>query len=563
MSFTRREFMEVTALSAAALAVGPGNLAHATSRAGLDDLVRFNATGKLTLMHFADCHAQLKPVYFREPSVNIGIGGAKGRPPHLVGHDFLNHFGFKPSTLEAYAYTMQDYVKLANELGPVGGFAQIATLVKHIRNERGAENCILLDSGDTWQGSYSSMMTKGEDMIRVANELGVQGMCPHWEFTYGADQVKANIEKLNFPFLAHNVVDTEWEEPVFKPYEMYERAGTKVAVIGQAFPYSPIANPRRMFPSWSMGIQEQNVQERVNEVREAGAQVVVLLSHNGMDVDLKLASRVEGIDVILGGHTHDAVPQPSRIKNSGGTTLVCNSGSNGKYLSRMDIEVEAGRMKGWKYRLIPVISNLIPEDKKMANLIEEVRAPFKKEIETVIGKTDSLLYRRGNFNGTFDDVICNALNEQLDSEVSLSPGFRWGASLLPGQDITMDTLYTQTAITYPNTYRRQMSGSEIKTILEDVADNLFNPDPYRQQGGDMVRVGGLRYRIKLGETIGKRLHDIEIGGKKMEANKKYWVSGWAAMGEVDGAPIWEVCRKHIEDKKVISVQPDTTLKGVS
>ncbi|MEG3641406.1 thiosulfohydrolase SoxB [Magnetococcus sp. PR-3] len=563
MSLSRREFMELGALTAAAVVAGSSNLANASNRAGLESLLRFKPEGKLTLMHIADCHAQLMPIYFREPSVNIGVGAAKGRPPHLVGHDFLKYFGFEPGGIEAYSYTMLDYVKMAQELGPVGGFAHLATLVKSIRQERGADNCILLDSGDTWQGSYSSLMTKGGDMIEAANLLGVEGMTPHWEFTYGDEQVMANIEKLNFPFLAHNVVDTEWEEGVFAPYHMYEKAGTKVAVIGQAFPYSPIANPRRMFPKWSMGIQESAVQERVNEVREEGAQVVVLLSHNGMDVDLKLASRVTGIDVILGGHTHDAIPKPSEVKNPEGVTLVCNSGSNGKYLSRMDLDVADGKLKGWNYRLIPVISNLIPADQEMAALVERVRKPYLKELNTVVGKTDSLLYRRGNFNGTYDDLICQALNDQLDSEVSLSPGFRWGASLLPGQDITMESIYTQTAITYPNTYRRQMSGEQIKTILEDVADNLFNPDPYRQQGGDMVRVGGLKYRIKLGEEIGKRLHDIEIAGKKMEPSKNYWVSGWASMGEVDGPPIWDVVRKHVEAKKVISIEPDSSIKGIT
>ncbi|OSM05198.1 putative sulfate thiol esterase SoxB [Magnetofaba australis IT-1] len=553
--------MQVGALTAAGLMGAPG-LLRAAGKASFDELLKFNNKGKLTLLHFTDCHAQLLPVYFREPDTNIGVGGAAGNAPHITGKDFLKHFGFQPGGVEAYAYTMTDYVKLAQEFGPVGGFAHMTSLVKAIRDQRGADNVLLLDSGDTWQGSYTSMVTKGQDMIDACNLLGVEGMAPHWEFTYGAEQVMANIEKLNYPFLAHNVVDTEWEEPVFKAFEMYEKAGTKIAVIGQAFPYSPIANPRRMFPKWSMGIQEDAVQERVNEAREQGAQVVVLLSHNGMDVDLKLASRVVGLDVILGGHTHDAVPQPTQVKNPEGVTLVCNSGSNTKFLSRMDIEVANGRMTGWNYRLIPVISNLIPADKEMAGLIEKIRAPHLKEINTVVGKTDSLLYRRGNFNGTFDDLICNALNTQMESEVSLSPGFRWGVSLLPGQDITMDAIYTQTAITYPNTYRRQMTGEQIKVILEDVADNLFNPDPYRQQGGDMVRVGGLRYKIALGESIGKRISAMELNGKAVEPNKQYWVSGWASMGEVDGPPVWDVVKKHVQEKKRISIEPGYNLKGI-
>ncbi|MBF0186889.1 MAG: thiosulfohydrolase SoxB [Magnetococcales bacterium] len=562
MNMTRREVLEIGALAAAALAVSPAQLAKAASQATADDLYGFPATGRLTLLHFTDCHAQLMPIHFREPSTNLGIGNAFGHPPHLTGDAFLTHFGIQPGSVEAYAYSMVDYVDLARTFGPVGGFAHMATLTNRIRSERGAENVLLLDSGDTWQGSYTSMVSKGDDMIQVCNQLGVEAMAPHWEFTYGAEQVQENIEKLNFPFLAHNVKDTEWEEPVFKPYHIFEKAGTAIGVIGQAFPYTPIANPRRMFPNWSMGIQEMNVQKQVEAARAEGAQVVVLLSHNGMDVDMKLASRVTGIDVILGGHTHDAVPTPQLVENAGGKTLVCNSGSNSKFLSRMDLDVADGRIKAWNYRLHPILPKYLPADEEMATLINTIRAPHMQELSRVVGTTESLLYRRGNFNGTFDDLICTALMKQQDAEIALSPGFRWGTTLLPGEPITMETIYTQTAITYPNCYRREMSGEMIKTILEDVADNLFNPDPYRQQGGDMVRVGGMRYAIQPKGAMGSRISELEVNGKPLDLKRNYVVSGWASMGEVDGPPVWDLVRKQVEEEKTVRISGPSAVKKV-
>ncbi|MBF0589138.1 MAG: thiosulfohydrolase SoxB [Magnetococcales bacterium] len=561
MNLTRRELLEVGVAASAMLAVSPGKLAKAAASAG-DDLYRFDSLGALTLLHFTDCHAQLKPLYFREPSVNIGVGEAMGRPPHITGLPYLAHFGISPGTSDAYAYSVQDYVRLAHDFGPVGGFAHMASLVKRVRAERGEKNVLLLDGGDTWQGSYTSLKSKGDDMIQVCNLLGVDAMTPHWEFTYGADQVQENIKKLSFPFLAHNVRDTEWEEPVFEPYKLFERAGTKVAVIGQAFPYSPIANPRRLFPNWSMGIQEKSVQLQVNAVREKGAQVVVLLSHNGMDVDLKLASRVTGIDVILGGHTHDAIPKPSVVKNAGGKTLVCNSGSNGKFLSRMDLDVRGGKLRNWRYRLIPVLSRFLPADGEMGDLIDKIRAPHRQALERVVGQNESLLYRRGSFNGTFDDLICRSLIKEMDAEVALSPGFRWGGTLLPGQPVTMEAIYTQTAITYPNVYRRKISGEQLKNILEDVADNLFNLDPYRQQGGDMVRVGGLRYAIRPSAAMGARILDLEVAGKALDPKRLYIVAGWASMNEVEGPPIWEIVARHVASEKVVRMRGDQAVKRV-
>ncbi|MBF0424297.1 MAG: thiosulfohydrolase SoxB [Magnetococcales bacterium] len=492
-SLTRREVLEIALAMASAVTAGDGRIALAGQDADL-----FPAKGRLTLLHLTDSHAQLLPIYYREPEVNLGVGAARDRPPHLTNAALLAWAGIAPGTPEAYLCTAQNFGKLALELGPVGGFAHLATLVKHIRTERGAGNVLLLDGGDTWQGSYGSMMTQGGDMIRVCQQLGVEAMVPHWEFTYGAEVVRAQVATLPFAFLAHNVLNNEWQEPVFEPFRLFERGGTLVAVMGQAYPYTPIANPRHLIPDWSMGIQEKGVQEQVAKARAKGARVVVLLSHNGMDIDLQLAARVPGIDVILGGHSHDVVPKPLIVHNSSGKTLVINSGSNSKFLSRLDLELGNQGIADWSYRLLPVISRRLPPDPEMATLITELRAPHLPALTPVIGRSDTLLYRRGNFNGTFDDVICQALMTRLEAQIAFSPGFRWGTTLLPGQEITMEAIYNQTAITYPHVYRRQLTGVQIKAILEDVADNLFNPDPYRQQGGDMVRIGGLRFWIVWG-----------------------------------------------------------------
>ncbi|MGN7613335.1 thiosulfohydrolase SoxB [Magnetococcales bacterium HHB-1] len=562
MSLSRREFLELGAVAAAIIGTGGNALAKSALRATKESLYRFSALGNLTLLHLTDCHGQLLPVYFREPDTNLGVGDAKGRPPHITGKDFLNYFNLPALGPKAYAYSSEDYVKLASEFGPMGGFAHIASLVKQIRQERGEDKVLLLDSGDTWQGSYTAMTSGGEDMVQVANQLKVDAMTAHWEFTHGEAKVLENIKKLNFPFLAHNVRDVEWEDPVFKARHLFERGGTQVAVIGQAFPYTPIANPRRLIPSWSMGIQEKNVQKQVDAVKAKGAKVVVLLSHNGMDVDVKLASRVSGIDVILGGHTHDAVPKPLQIKNRGGTTLVCNSGSNGKFLSRMDLDVGSQGVKSWRYQLIPVLSNWLPADEAMSKLIKSIRDPHEKHLQEVVGVTDDLLYRRGNFNGTYDDLICQALMQEMDAEVALSPGFRWGTSLLPGQNITMDSIYTQTAISYPNVYRRDISGAQLKLILEDVADNIFNPDPYQQQGGDMVRVGGIRYDVMVNAPMGERIRQIEVAGKALDPKRNYKVSGWASMQDVDGPPIWKVVADHVRAKGRIKIKNESGVKRI-
>jgi sulfur-oxidizing protein SoxB len=547
----RREFLHaLAAAGAAGLPLGSRAALSADGDA-FYDLPRF---GNASLLHMTDCHAQLLPVYFREPNVNLGIGDAAAKPPHLVGEQFLRYYGVARGSREAYAFTHLDFPRLAQTYGRMGGFAHLATLVKRLKDSR--PGALLLDGGDTWQGSATALWTRGQDMIDAQKLLGVDLMTGHWEFTYGQDRVKEVVEndfKGRIEFIAQNVATADFGDPVFKPYVIREISGARVAIIGQAFPYTPIANPRYFVSDWTFGIKESELQKQVDEVRAKGAHAVVLLSHNGMDVDLKLATRVTGIDAILGGHTHGGVPRPVPVKNAGGTTLVTNAGSNGKFLGVLDMDVRGGRLREMKYRLLPVFSNLLPADRAMAAHIARARAPHEAKLAQPIAATEALLYRRGNFNGTLDQVIVDALMAVKGAEIAFSPGFRWGTSLLPGEAITMETVMDWSAITYPMTTLNDLSGETIKTILEDVCDNLFNPDPYYQQGGDMVRVGGLTYTCTPGETIGKRIGDMRLDGEPIEAGKLYRVAGWAPVAEgATGEPIWDVIVKYLGDKKTIA-----------
>ena len=556
----RREFMQVLALaSAAGLALKP-DLVHAQSSAqAFYDWPKF---GNVHLLHFTDCHAQLKPIYFREPSVNLGVASMFGKPPHLVGDYFLKFYGLEPGTREAHALTYLDFVSASRTYGKVGGFAHLAALVKQMKASR--PGALLLDGGDTWQGSGTALWTNGQDMVDACLALGVDVMTAHWEMTLGEDRVKEIVEKDfdgKVSFVAQNIKTADFGDLVFDPFTVREMNGIKVAIIGQAFPYTPIANPRYLVPNWTFGIDEENMQSTVDEARKQGAQVVVVLSHNGMDVDLKLASRVRGIDAIMGGHTHDGVPAPVSVSNPGGVTLVTNAGSNGKFLGVLDFDVKNGKVADFRYKLLPVFSELLPADADMAALIDKMRAPHEAKLNESLAKCESELYRRGNFNGTFDQVIVEALMKVKDSEIAFSPGFRWGTSLLPGQDILMEHLLDQTAISYPYTTVTPMSGEMIKTVLEDVADNLFNPDPYYQQGGDMVRVGGLQYSIDPAASAGQRISEMRLDGKAIEASKTYKVAGWAPVSEQardqGGEPIWDVVSGYLKDVKVIkNVQPN-------
>ena len=558
---SRREFIQLASVSAMLLATKPWNSVAAKQKLKTEDLLEFDTKGQVTLLHLTDMHGQLKPVYYRPPSENFGVGKFEGIPPHLVGEAFLEHFGILPNTPLAYAHTMVDYVPLAMEYGKLGGLDRTSTLIKAIRSERGNDKVLLLDGGDTWQGSYTSLKTQGEDMVEVMKALGTEAMVGHWEFTFGQQRLKELIDKLEYPFLGGNVFDTEWDEPVFESTAFFEKGGVSVAVIGQHFPYTPIANPNYMVKGWSFGIRPEVLQKNVDEAKKQGAEIVVLLSHNGFDVDQKLAAMIQGIDVILTGHTHDAIPKGIRIKD----TLLLSSGSHGKYLGRVDLKVKNGKVVETSSNLIPVFSDVVAPDKEMTKLIKQIRSPYEKECNRIIGKTDNLLYRRGNFNGSWDDVICDAIMQERDTEISLSPGFRWGTTLLPGQNITVDDIYSQTSMNYPEVYRVEMTGKMIKDLLEDVCDNIFNPDPFFQQGGDMVRVGGLSYTCHPKNKIGNRISNLRMISSDMllQSNQKYVVGGWGSVNQnVKGPAIYDLLENFISEKKVIKASSKETVKIV-
>ncbi|WP_298607687.1 thiosulfohydrolase SoxB [uncultured Thiothrix sp.] len=553
MGMNRREFLQLlAAASVAGFHLNPRLSLAADKPTNPYELPAF---GNVSLLHYTDCHAQLLPIYYREPSVNLGVGKMQGKPPHLVGENFLKFYNIAPNSLAAHAFTYVDFAEAAKQYGKVGGFAHLKTLVDQVRAQR--KGALLLDGGDTWQGSWTALKTKAQDMVDAQLVLGVNVMTAHWEMTYGADRVKEIIEsdfKGKLDFVAQNVMSTDFEEPVFNPYIIKEVNGVPVAIIGQAFPYTPVANPKHLIPEWSFGIRDDRMQEMVNQARSKGAKVVIVLSHNGMDVDLKMASKVTGIDAIMGGHTHDGVFQPVIVENASGKTLVTNAGSNGKFLGVLDLDVKDGKVADYRYKLLPVFSNLLTPDPEMVKLIDKVREPFKKELAEELAVCDEVLYRRGNFNGSFDQLICNALMERLDAPIAFSPGFRWGTSLLPQQPITFEHVADQTAITYGTVTRNELTGETIKTILEDVADNLFNPDPYYQQGGDMVRVGGLKFSFDPTAKMGERVSDMELAGKPLEMSKTYPVAGWASVQEKvpDNKPIWDVVADYLRDKKTIS-----------
>ncbi|MEO1599485.1 MAG: thiosulfohydrolase SoxB [Pseudomonadota bacterium] len=553
---SRRDFLQAAMATSALTGSGVAGLARAQglTEAGLVDMAPL---GNVTLIHLCDIHGQLKPVWYREPSVNLGVGVVAGLPPHVTGADFLKLYDIEAGSPRAYALSSVDFAALARDYGRMGGLDRVATVVKRIRAER--PDALLLDAGDTWQGSLTCLRTAGQDMVDAMDLMQPDAMTSHWEFTLGIDRVTEIVDSLPFPFLGANIFDAEWDEPAYEPYTLFERGGAKIAVIGQAFPWMPIANPSWMFPDLSFGIRESRIQEMVDEVRAEGANAVVLLSHNGFDLDRKMASRVEGIDVILCGHTHDALPEPLMV----GKTALIASGSHGKFVSRVDLDVDSSGVKGIKHRLIPVFADAIGADPEMAALIERHRAPYAAELSEVLGTTEGLLYRRGNFNGTFDDLICNALIEERDAEIALSPGFRWGSALMPGEAITREDVFNATAMTYPEAYRTEMTGEMLKIILEDVADNLFNPDPYYQQGGDMVRVGGMGYAIDISAPAGQRISDMTLlsDGSPIDPGRSYTVAGWASVNEgTEGPPIWEVVEAHIRNHGTVRIEPNNTVR---
>ena len=561
---SRRDFLQVgMATTAIYGASGFGNFSRLAAQQKLtqDDLLKFDTYGNVSLIHITDIHGQLKPIYFREPEINLGVGDATGQVPHITGAQFRKMYGINDGSPSHYALTHNDFSALAKEYGRLGGLDRVSTVIKAIRADR--PDAILLDGGDTWHGSYTCHHTQGQDMVNVMNALNTEAMTFHWEFTLGSDRVHEIIDTLPFPALGQNIFDAEWDEPAeyFKPYTFFERGGSKIAVIGQAFPYMPIANPGWMFPEYSFGIRDENMQAMVDEVRGLGADLVVVLSHNGFDVDKKMASIVTGIDLILSGHTHDALPEPVLINK----TVIIASGSNGKFVSRVDLDVRNGQMLGFKHKLVPIFADVITPDPDIADLINAQRAPFADQLSEVIGQSEGLLYRRGNFNGTWDDLICQAMIEEREADISLSPGVRWGPSILPGQEITREDIWNVTSMSYGKVYRTEMTGEFIHIILEDVADNLFNPDPYYQQGGDMVRIGGMGYRIDINKSQGERISELTLlkTGEKIDPSKVYIVAGWASVNEgTEGPQIWDLVENYIRRNGSVKVNPNNSVQVI-
>ena len=561
---SRRDFLQVgMATTAIYGSSGFSNFSKLAAQQKLkqEDLLEFDTYGNVSLIHITDIHGQLKPIYFREPEINLGVGSALGQVPHITGANFRKMYGINDGSPSHYALTHNDFSALAQQYGRVGGLDRVATVIKAIRADR--PDAILLDGGDTWHGSYTCHHSQGQDMVNVMNALKTEAMTFHWEFTLGSDRVHEIIDTLPFPALGQNIFDAEWDEPAdyFKPYTFFERGGSKIAVIGQAFPYMPIANPGWMFPEYSFGIRDENMQAMVDEVRSLGAELVVVLSHNGFDVDKKMASIVNGIDIILSGHTHDALPEPVLINE----TVIVASGSNGKFVSRVDLDVRNGKMMGFKHKLIPIFSDVITPDSDIAALIDEERAPYKSQLSEVIGQSESLLYRRGNFNGTWDDLICQAMIEEREADISMSPGVRWGPSILPGQDITREDIWNVTSMSYGKVYRTEMTGEFLHVILEDVADNLFNPDPYYQQGGDMVRIGGMGYRIDINKPQGRRISDLTLlkTGERIDPSKNYIVAGWASVNEgTEGPQIWDLVENYIRRNGSVKVNPNNSVNVI-
>ena len=561
---SRRDFLQVgMATTAIYGSSGFGNFSKLAAQQKLkqEDLLEFDTYGNVSLIHITDIHGQLKPIYFREPEINLGVGNALGQVPHITGANFRRMYGINDGSPSHYALTHNDFSALAQQYGRVGGLDRVATVIKAIRADR--PDAILLDGGDTWHGSYTCHHSQGQDMVNVMNALKTEAMTFHWEFTLGSDRVHEIIDTLPFPALGQNIFDVEWDEPAdyFEPYSFFERGGSKIAVIGQAFPYMPIANPGWMFPEYSFGIRDENMQAMVDEVRGLGAELVVVLSHNGFDVDKKMASIVSGIDIILSGHTHDALPEPVLINE----TVIVASGSNGKFVSRVDLDVRNGKMMGFKHKLIPIFSDVITPDPDIAALIDEERAPYKSQLSEVIGQSESLLYRRGNFNGTWDDLICQAMIEEREADISMSPGVRWGPSILPGQDITREDIWNVTSMSYGKVYRTEMTGEFLHVILEDVADNLFNPDPYYQQGGDMVRIGGMGYRIDINKPQGRRISDLTLlkTGERIDPSKNYIVAGWASVNEgTEGPQIWDLVENYIRRNGSVKVNPNNSVNVI-
>ena len=320
----RRTFLKLMGLSATASGAGLLSAcdnkstpiaAPVTASAKIsDDFYDLPMNGNVRILHTTDFHGQLQPVFFREPNVNLGVGDAYGRPPHLVGNKLLQAMGLKPQTPESYAYTYLDFENAATKYGKTGGFPQVKSLLDKLREQAGGrENTLTVDGGDLWQGSGTALWTRGVDMVEASNILGLDVMVGHWEFTYRENEVLSNVALFKGDFIGQNVrvkedslMDDNYAKLVetydgsglydedsghaFRPYVIKKVGGARICVVGQAFPRTGNANPQEFFPDWSFGLREDDMIELVKEIRETEKpDAIVLLSHNGMDVDIKLS----------------------------------------------------------------------------------------------------------------------------------------------------------------------------------------------------------------------------------------------------------------------------------
>jgi len=597
----RRDFLKIMGIGAGAAAVPafiPSTAMSSQAPKGFYDLP---IKGNARILHITDVHGQLNPVYFREPNVNLGVGDAYGRPPHVVGKKLLKEMGLKANSPESYAYTYLDFEAAALKYGRTGGYPQIKTLLDNLRVSAGGKaNTLTIDGGDLWQGSGTSLWTRGVDMVEASNILGLDVMVGHWEFTYREDEVLSNVALFKGDFIGQNVRVKEssmfgddypalverfdgrglYDEDsghAFRPYVIKEIGGARICIVGQAFPRTGNANPQEFFPDWSFGLREDDMIELVEQIREdENPDAIVLLSHNGMDVDIKMAERVPGLNAVFGGHTHDGMPKPIKVKNvEGHECWVTNAGSNGKYVGVMDFDIQGGEIKSMEYNMLPIITDWLEPDKEMQAFIKQMRQTkydeniiesrnkkyfynkdrvgktYAQILDEKLAKADRLLYRRGNFMGTWDQVLCNALRHEFKADVAMSAGVRWGTTTLKGDWITMEDVMTQCAMTYGETYVSEMTGKQLLDVLEGVADNLFDPDPYLQSGGDMVRIGGLDYTIDPSKKIGERITDVRLdNGNMIEPQGVYKVAGWATVNRTpDGRLMWDVVRDYILAKK--------------
>ncbi|MDM5264171.1 thiosulfohydrolase SoxB [Sulfurovum sp. XTW-4] len=576
MEIDRRDFLQIAATLGLLGATGGTNLfageagKERIKKLSFSDIVDFKAKGKATILHICDLHAHLKPLYWREPSTLISAKNLVGTPGFICGESFQKYYGIQPGSLDAYFDTHNDFTELAKKFGKMGGIAHMKPIIDHVKKERGEENVILVDSGDTWQGTAVALKTDGEAIVDAQNYLGVDVMVGHWEFTYGKERVQELIGMLKGDFISQNVIDNdpfsdEFEELIFPPYSIQEIGGAKIGIIGQSFPFTSTANPKKFTEGWSFALRHETLQEYVNELRnEKKVDAVVVLSHDGFSVDQELAKKVTGVDFILSGHTHDPSPEPIIVND----TVIIISGSHGKYISRLDLDIKDKKVAGYSYKLIPVASNLIPADKAGEELIEKWYKPYNEELNEVLGTTKGLLYKRDTFYSTFDSLIGMAIQDEMKCDINFNPGYRWGTTVLPGDDILKDNVYEMTAITYPEVYTFDLKGKVIAKLMEDIADNVFNSNPLLQQGGDMSRITGASYSITISAPSGKRISDFMIGGKPIDMEKTYRVSSWGGNLQNVGEnldkkairPVYEVVSDYIRRQKVIDIPMESNVK---